>query len=1101
MATIQVSGAIRPKTLNTPVDERTRVASVAEISNIRKPFVGMLIYCTGDGKYYKVTALNADEDAVAESGYEPLEDGLDYEQLDNKPTISDGGQGSAQIPLSGNVKVTASTASGSTAGVTVTPGQNTGEIEMNFTLPKGADGQNGAKGDTGEQGPAGPQGAQGISAFEVWKETTNRPTATEAEYIADLQTKVVRWIPVAYEATAASASIGDTVTFTTAPSNPIDGAIVLMPNNDAATGTGNPTATMMFSVSVSDDPTPVTTYTYIGDMNVDTTGLLGSGDVDGTGLKNPTSSQVAKATDVMPLAAKLEGVTAVEDKLTVEDETTGYINFNNTTGSASSYKWGKFDVQGYRRVRFKGYVRGNGYSTPGYCFVDEDNNWMDGYAYEFFTDNVPSVQKEYEVAVPKGAVYLKTNTVAGDNMSASDFYCYGLKGESVIDVVNGSYEIVIGENQTLKEKDGNKYLAILPNSPTEYVFFDEGSLSIKTKYIIIGKDWKQLRVWGKDVNGVSTNVIFLKKEYTGGTITFTELQQGGYICDGIETYAEMFNLVEQNRLEHINIPSDAAVAYIQRLIYQGSTDRLPQSVVPIRVEHHTGSAEVSNSGSVGVYLRLGMVAPEGGLKTVLKDERVALKSMVSNPYKLNGCKITAIDGVKEGETLKIHKYSEDNAYLGYTTGVDAVGQDKLCEYVLLELSSVDAYAHSTRELTISFSGSEKIEKTYWGRYRTDPYWITFEVERLCAVEPATAAYSGRTQRVYTTGYVILPPNYDRDGEPVPLAMFIHGTGGYTYGESAIAYYTDLLKFVAKNGYAVVDCCTMGNIYSATTDLDGTTRTGYKDVNYPCHLSVDCYVSLYKYATEMFNIDKDRVFVWGKSSGGRLATVLAQNKLLPIKAVGVLNGGLDTLTNFRVLGYDSLVAVKKLMEDDMGFTNIPSSFLVSDQPYRDPSAIPSALIDYLLANVDKIAGFNPLFTGVSNFDIDTYERAQFACSMAASAMRTSMTNNATLMAQVNGGFKTSLVPTKIWAAEDDENVPYPMAVIYTKLVKRGGGICELRTIPAGNGKHWAVDIAPNIPAGYGTVNPAPKTSYVTKFGEEVAEVTVTYAELVDWFNQW
>ena len=399
MATIQVSGAIRPKTLNTPVDERTRVASVAEISNIRKPFVGMLIYCTGDGKYYKVTALNADEDAVAESGYEPLEDGLDYEQLDNKPTISDGGQGSAQIPLSGNVKVTASTASGSTAGVTVTPGQNTGEIEMNFTLPKGADGQNGAKGDTGEQGPAGPQGAQGISAFEVWKETTNRPTATEAEYIADLQTKVVRWIPVAYEATAASASIGDTVTFTTAPSNPIDGAIVLMPNNDAATGTGNPTATMMFSVSVSDDPTPVTTYTYIGDMNVDTTGLLGSGDVDGTGLKNPTSSQVAKATDVMPLAAKLEGVTAVEDKLTVEDETTGYINFNNTTGSASSYKWGKFDVQGYRRVRFKGYVRGNGYSTPGYCFVDEDNNWMDGYAYEFFTDNVPSVQKEYEVAV------------------------------------------------------------------------------------------------------------------------------------------------------------------------------------------------------------------------------------------------------------------------------------------------------------------------------------------------------------------------------------------------------------------------------------------------------------------------------------------------------------------------------------------------------------------------------------------------------------------------------------------------------------------------------------------------------------------------------
>ena len=84
----------------------------------------------------------------------------------------------------------------------------------------------------------------------------------------------------------------------------------------------------------------------------------------------------------------------------------------------------------------------------------------------------------------------------------------------------------------------------------------------------------------------------------------------------------------------------------------------------------------------------------------------------------------------------------------------------------------------------------------------------------------------------------------------------------------------------------------------------------------------------------------------------------------------------------------------------------------------------------------------------------------------------------------------------------------MAVIYNKLVKRGGGICELRTIPAGNGKHWAVDIAqPNLGQlypGKGFPNDlpnAPKTSYVTKFGETIPEVTVTYAELIDWFNRW
>lgn len=137
MPLVHVAGSLRPKTDNTPLDGRTRVASESDIMTIPLPFVGMIIYCTGNGKYYKVTSLNEDEDAV--EGYEPLEKDQDYEELENKPTISDGGQGSPQIPLLGNVKVSASTASGENAGVTVTPGQNPGEIEMAFTLPKGDD--------------------------------------------------------------------------------------------------------------------------------------------------------------------------------------------------------------------------------------------------------------------------------------------------------------------------------------------------------------------------------------------------------------------------------------------------------------------------------------------------------------------------------------------------------------------------------------------------------------------------------------------------------------------------------------------------------------------------------------------------------------------------------------------------------------------------------------------------------------------------------------------------------------------------------------------------------------------------------------------------
>lgn len=64
MSIVQVAGSIRPRTTDTPTDARQRVATLADIDNIDLPFVGMLIYCVATDKYYKVTALNEDEDAI-----------------------------------------------------------------------------------------------------------------------------------------------------------------------------------------------------------------------------------------------------------------------------------------------------------------------------------------------------------------------------------------------------------------------------------------------------------------------------------------------------------------------------------------------------------------------------------------------------------------------------------------------------------------------------------------------------------------------------------------------------------------------------------------------------------------------------------------------------------------------------------------------------------------------------------------------------------------------------------------------------------------------------------------------------------------------------
>lgn len=73
MSIVQVAGSIRPRTTDTPTDARQRVATLADIDSIDLPYVGMLVYCVATDKYYKITALNEDEDAV--ESYEELATG------------------------------------------------------------------------------------------------------------------------------------------------------------------------------------------------------------------------------------------------------------------------------------------------------------------------------------------------------------------------------------------------------------------------------------------------------------------------------------------------------------------------------------------------------------------------------------------------------------------------------------------------------------------------------------------------------------------------------------------------------------------------------------------------------------------------------------------------------------------------------------------------------------------------------------------------------------------------------------------------------------------------------------------------------------------
>ncbi|MBO5792898.1 MAG: hypothetical protein J6S54_10575 [Lentisphaeria bacterium] len=99
MSIIETANALRPGIANTPLDARCRVNTLAEISNITLPYVGLITYCLETQKYYRITKLKSKQigaltvpDAAVDA-FEPLPitqtelNALIVQQIKYNPTI------------------------------------------------------------------------------------------------------------------------------------------------------------------------------------------------------------------------------------------------------------------------------------------------------------------------------------------------------------------------------------------------------------------------------------------------------------------------------------------------------------------------------------------------------------------------------------------------------------------------------------------------------------------------------------------------------------------------------------------------------------------------------------------------------------------------------------------------------------------------------------------------------------------------------------------------------------------------------------------------------------------------------------------------------
>lgn len=61
---IMSKGGFVPSTTDTPIDIRSRINTISDVSSIPSPYIGMIFYVIDEDKYYKVQSLKDDTSGI-----------------------------------------------------------------------------------------------------------------------------------------------------------------------------------------------------------------------------------------------------------------------------------------------------------------------------------------------------------------------------------------------------------------------------------------------------------------------------------------------------------------------------------------------------------------------------------------------------------------------------------------------------------------------------------------------------------------------------------------------------------------------------------------------------------------------------------------------------------------------------------------------------------------------------------------------------------------------------------------------------------------------------------------------------------------------------
>ena len=307
------------------------------------------------------------------------------------------------------------------------------------------------------------------------------------------------------------------------------------------------------------------------------------------------------------------------------------------------------------------------------------------------------------------------------------------------------------------------------------------------------------------------------------------------------------------------------------------------------------------------------------------------------------------------------------------------------------------------------------------------------------------------------GFLLLPPDYDPDGEPTRMIIFCHGAAGHYEPSLTLAEVESRIEpeFWLSEGFAVMDI--EGNPFNNTNDH------GYIPE------AIQSYLAAYDFVTEHWNIRKDGVYLGGQSMGGGMCFEIMQSRI-PVVAACPVVPVCNTLWWWEYMN----ATRRAFVAQKMGFTG-------TEPTWTTGSPMSAAEWQYLQDNFDKMVKYSPFWRGIESLpDKDTLFGVGNVGTFA---------DNATEAALFGAQHFKVKAPVKMFAAKDDTSVYYARncALMYQMLLN-AAQVCEMRYFPSG-GHHCALAASNRV------------ATYVNSRGETLTDVPIAWIEMLQFWNRY